>query len=461
MPSRKPWLGRIVVAAAVVGAPVTGAADGKPKKSHLALALWRAATCTVETSVTVFSQTYPSSPSRIVDDKPVIGWTRETLKTQAALLESLTATLALVTGYSGYDDELRGAFSSPDNEKVDARYVDFKELSLRFDHEAFAVTAGKAPIPVGLSTLYRPANRYRIVNTANPMHPDDLGAWQVSVDAFAGDHALRLSLLPFEPRAPSPHRSSRWLGASGESLSLSSTATAQGLMGGATGLTAPDGATPQTVLHNRLGYLLKAQGVFPGVDYFMTAHYGQSSFPTIQNPAGNDFVLETPAAATFSGGVAATQGAWEAHGEALYQLTDGDADQDFVQYVVGITYRETALAERIGFEEIMPVVEYAGDWVTDQQDNPGRTVDSARARPLRNAVLVKVDVKPTDKLTGTLARIQHLSSQDYAQGFGIEYRATDNLTLQAIAVVFGGLDDTPFGRWDRNDHVECRATRTF
>jgi hypothetical protein len=72
-----------------------------------------------------------------------------------------------------------------------------------------------------------------------------------------------------------------------------------------------------------------------------------------------------------------------------------------------------------------------------------------------------VDIKPTDKLTGMVGRAQNVSSGDYAQGFGLEYRPNYNLTLQVIAVAFGGRKDTAFGRWDRNDHIEFRVTRTF
>ena len=131
-----------MMAVVVLGVTVAAAAEPKPKKDPVMLALWRAATCKVEASATAFPQTYPSTPNRIVDDQAAVGWTRQTLKTQAALLDPLTLKLALVTGYAGYEHELRGAFSTPDNEKTYARYVDFKELGLRFDHEAFALTAG-------------------------------------------------------------------------------------------------------------------------------------------------------------------------------------------------------------------------------------------------------------------------------------------------------------------------------
>lgn len=436
------------------------AAASKTTKENALLALVRAATYTVEASLTVFSRTFPENSAQSVDDKHVVGWTKSTVKSQASLMDDLTLKFALSAAYSGYDDERQGVFASPDSEKVYAPYVDFKELFLRYDHKAFAVIVGKAPIPVGLSTLYLPANRYQVVNTANPMHPDDLGAWQTSLDYFLGDNTLRFSILPFETRSPSPFGSSRWLGESGQNLSLSSTASS-GLTGGGTGLTAPEGAAARAVFHHRSGYLLKFSGVVPALDYFLTAYYGPSNFPTIQNPSGNEFVTETPAAVTWSGGLATTHGAWEVHGESLYQLTDGHADQDFVKYVIGTTYRETAWAERIGLQEISPTVEYAGEWVTDQQDNPGQTVDSSKARPLRNSLILKVDIKPTDKLTGTVGRVQNFPSGDSAQGFGLEYRPNDNLTLRALAIIFGGHDDTAFGRWDRNDHVEFRATRTF
>lgn len=436
---------------------------GKTAKENVLSALVRAATATVEASLTVFTRTFPENPVQSVDDKHVVPWTKSTVKSQANLTNDLTVKFALSGAYSGYDDELQGVFASPDSEKAYARYVDFKELFLRYDQSAFAVIVGKAPIPVGLSTLYRPTNRYQTVNTANPMHPDDLGAWQVSLDSFLGDKTLGLSVLPFEERSPSPYGSSRWLGEVGGSVDrvLPSLASGTSLTGGAAGLTVPGGASARVVFRNRPGYLLRFSGVSTGFDYFSTVHYGPSNFFTIQNPPEGEFIAERPAAVTFSGGGATTRGALEVHGESLYQLTDGNDDQDFVKYVVGAIYRETKLAERIGFDEIAPVVEYAGEWVTDEQDNPGLTVNSSTSRPLRNSLLFKVDLMPNDKITCVVAGIRNFTSEDYAQLIGVEYRPNYNLTLKVSAVLFGGPQDAPFGQWDRNDHVEFRVIRTF
>ncbi|OGW91178.1 MAG: hypothetical protein A3D28_04940 [Omnitrophica bacterium RIFCSPHIGHO2_02_FULL_63_14] len=429
---------------------------------HFARDLVRAATYTVEAYTSVFFQTFPSTPTRIVDDKAVVFWTKGTAKSQATLCDGLSVKAALLTVYSGYDDERRGVFASPDSEAVYSRYVDFKELSLRYDQKAFAVTLGKAPITVGLSTLYSPANRYRVLDTSNPMQPEDLGVWQASLDWFLGDNTLRFSVLPVEAHSLFPHGSSRWLGEFGAGFNHSSSGTSAGLgSGGAVGLTLPAEVTARAAFRNRLGSLLKFSGVATGVDYFAAAHYGPSIFPALQNSPQNEFVIETPAAATFSGGATATRGALEIHGESAYQLADGNDDQDFVKYVIGAAYRETVLAERLGLDEITPVIEYAGEWTTDEQDNPGLTVPSEEARPFRNSLLFKIDLMPSDKLTCTIGGIRNFSTDDRAYAMSIEYKPDYNLTFRVAAVAFDGETDTPFGLWDRNDHIAFGVKRTF
>ncbi|MBI4597819.1 MAG: hypothetical protein HY737_05405 [Candidatus Omnitrophica bacterium] len=454
MRRRAAWWGLAALALAGFPSPAGADADRHPLKDFV-----KGATYTVDIFTSFFPQTFVSSPDLIVDDKAVIFWTKALAKSQATLADGLMLKLALYTAYSGFHDEFRGVFASPDSEKPYARYVDFKEASLRYTADRFALLLGRAPITVSLSTLHSPANRYRVLNLTNPMHPDDLGAWQTSLDWFLGDNTLRFSILPFEERSTSPFRSSRWVGESGENFSTTSSSSSSG--GGATGLTAPEGANVRTVFRNRPGFLLKYTGVATSLDYFLTAHYGPGQFQTIQNPSENEFSLEIPSAVTLSAGAAKTQGGLELHGESLYQMTDENADQNFVRYVIGATYRETAWAERIGFDEISPVVEYAGEWVTGQQDNAGTPVNSSQARPFRNSLLFRVDVIPTDKLTFRVGGVRNFTTGDYTQIFALEYKPNYNLTWKAQAAVFGGAADTAFGRWNRNDYFEVGLTRTF
>ena len=89
---------------------------GKTTKENALSALVRAATYTVEASLTVFTRTFPENPVQSVDDKHVVPWTKSAVKSQATLVDHLTVKFALYAAYSGYDDELQGVLASPDSE---------------------------------------------------------------------------------------------------------------------------------------------------------------------------------------------------------------------------------------------------------------------------------------------------------------------------------------------------------
>lgn len=424
--------------------------------------LGHSATYTAEAYTSYFPQTYPSTPVRIVDDRDGVFWSQATVKSQAPLNGTVLFRVKASAAYSSHYNELRGAFRMPDSEKPYAPYVSLKELSLRSDHSAFAVTLGRAPIPLGLATLYSPADRYRVVNSANPMKLDDLGAWQASLDLFLGENTLRLAVLPVEERPPGPHGRSRWVGDVGTDFVQADATAITSLAAGTTGLTIPEPeGSARTIFRNRPGLLAKYSGVVTGADYFAAFHYGPSVYPVMKNPSGNNFIVEIPSAFTTSAGFSKTTGALELHAEGVYQLTEREKDQDFLRYLFGTVYRETAFAERLGLDEVSATVEYAGDWATDEQDKSGYVVNSEKARPLVNSILFRVDFIPSDKWTLLLAGIRNLTGDDYAHGIGVEYRPNDNLTFRAGWAIFGGRQGTPFGRWNRNDHFEVGVVRRF
>ena len=454
-----------LVAAALcwLGVPSPAVAEDHGAKQFLH-DLVSGAAYSLESYATYFPQVYPSSPARAVDDKQGIVWAKGTVKSQAGIGEATTFKLAMSVAGSNESNDFRGAFMSPDSEKPYARHLDVKECSLRYDRKRFAMIAGKAPLPVGLSTIYSPADRYQIVSAANPIRSESLGAWQVALDLFFGDNTLKMAALPIETRSPVAHGRSRWLGESGEDLIQPAAVPlgGGGLVAGSSGLTTSSGETARSVFRNRPGLLVKWSGVVPGIDYFAAAHYGPSLFPVLQNLTGRELIAEAPMATTFSGGASSTVEAWEFHGEGVYQRARHDQDQDFLRYVVGTTYRETRFAEKIGFDEISPTVEYAGELVLDEQDAPGFLSNSAGARPNRNAVLLKVDVMPSDKLTWTVAGAKNLTTEDSVRALVVEYRPNDHLTLKASLVEFDGNNAlSPFGRWDRNDYVEVGVIRRF
>ena len=157
---------------------------------------------------------------------------------------------------------------------------------------------------------------------------------------------------------------------------------------------------------------------------------------------------------TVAGGVAVTIDRWELHGETSYQNTQYGRDQDFGKYLVGFSYRVTDLANALGWEEIQPLMEYAGEWIASDRQDRRYLVNSANARPYRDAVLARIEVKMTEAWRWLVGGSFNFVDRDSSLAAGVEYKFSDNLAFRLDGRHFSGLNDTQLGRWRRNDNLE-------
>jgi hypothetical protein len=447
------------IAGALLHAALTGGGPAWAQEVGPGVELWNNAAYTVETYAAGFSQSYPNA-SRRIDDKAVESWNRFQAESKTGIGRDLTFSFKAFGVLSTQEDERRGVFSEPGYRSARPRTVDLGEAKLRWAQEKFDASLGKILHPVGLSNLFSPANRFNNLDAANPMHPMETGVWSTRADIFVGDDTLAVAVIPWQDRGGEPPRSSRWLGSSGSYDFSSLDRSTLGISADATIET--DDRFQATTPRN-YGYLAHYKGSRPGFDFFGVVHNGPSIYPVLRRDglSGNRFIKETPPALTVAGGVSTTQGAWSYYTEAAFQNTYAGRDQDFVKYVLGVSYRETDLAERIGFEEIMPVVEYAGEGIYGRQDDPSYVADSRSARPGRNTVLMRLALRESDKLTYTVGGARNLETRDLMWTAGAEYKFTDSLKGRADLRVFTGPENTEYGRWSRNDHVEIGLIYKF
>ena len=209
-------------------------------------------------------------------------------------------------------------------------------------------------------------------------------------------------------------------------------------------------------------YLLKYAGTREGYDFYGALHYGPSAYPVLkQNVKALRFAKEFPLSVSPGFGISVTSGAWLFTGEAIYQHTLGNMDQDFLKYYLEASVRETDIANYLGFDEIKPIVGYAGEKVIDQQSAAIYTVDSFYARPNRDSFMVRVEVQHTDDISYGFAHTRSFTNDDYAYAIAVEYRPTDNLTVQLKGILFGGELNTHLGRFRRNDNIEIGVIQKF
>lgn len=397
--------------------------------------------------LSTFSAYYPMDLSRADADDDAVGlWSRLMMTSQTDFTESLRLKVKMYGVFSNSDGDHGGAFTAPHQTSTRARYVDFARLALSYDADDFAVTVGRSELSSGLATLYSPADRYETTYGAMPMHVFKTGVWQARLDVPIEDDTVTFAVVPYDNRSSVPNRKSRWVGNSGSFLF-------SGLnIGANTELDEPFRDSEP----DDWGYLIKYKAARSGYDFFASAHHGPAAYPVVLHRTPLDrFAIAYPIANTVAGGPAVTIDHWEVHGEASYQNTLHDADQDFGKYVVGASYRDSDLAGWLGWEEIQPIVEYAGEWITSKRQDRAFAATSVTARPYRDAMLARIEARFDDAWRVLVGGSYNLVDRDSTVAAGLEYKHTDNLTFLLSLRHFNGDSDTQFGRWRRNDHVEA------
>lgn len=385
-------------------------------------------------------------------------WGHLTVTGKEFIGENWAFDVRLEAGVSTYQGEERGVFTAPGSRSGQGRYLDVSQLSLSYLGDTGEVLAGKAGLEFGLAELYSPTDLYSRSNLSNPLHPVDQGVWQIRGDLYFGTDRVTAVVLPVDEAAPSAPYRSRWVGNSGDS-SFSSLKI-PGVPSGVRVKTEDDhrGSHPA-----EWGYLLRYQGVGEGVDYFVSGYVGPSPYPVLktQTLLAGQFTKERPQVTIASGGFAVTEGGWKLYGEGLSYRAAGGKDDAFIRGLIGAKYRETQLANRLGLEEISPVLEYSNEWIREAQSNPQYGASSETARPNPSNLLANLEFKVDSHWTFGGGYNRNMRADDETRAIFVRYQPQDNLSLLLSGTDFRGRSDTQFGRHADNDVVELSVTYKF
>ena len=402
-----------------------------------------------------FDDDFPNDD--VVDDSKSAFLGRLKVESSAVLNDRWSFNASLLLQGSTYEDDLRGVFARPGTNERKGRILELKEAYLTFEEDEYDISLGKSLNAVGLSELFSPANRFGLVDAIHPMYLEELGLWKATFNYYVEDDSMSYSLMPFHERSPRPDGRSRWLGSSGDSTFFE--------LDPELGID-PEG-NPQLEDEFRSstdleswGHLLQYNAVREGFDYFGLVHYGPTLYSVVKKEGGIDKKYN-PLAVTLAAGLAKTVEEWKLYAEAAYQNTLKSEDEDFVKYVLGVSYRETEFAEKVGLEEISPIIEYAGEIVTNPQLADNFTVNSKKSRPGRNTLFLRVDFRRNDKWTGVFAVAHNIPTRDNFLTGLIQYSYIDNLKFNLERRMFSGRDDTQFGRWEANDYIGLNTEYKF
>lgn len=334
----------------------------------------------------------------------------------------------------------RGVFGSPNAKDVNARYVDFDTLFLRWEQPSHDVVLGKAELSQGVGTMVSPADIHGNAYGVMPQDAYNIGTWQARFNYYRGDDVASITVVPFDQKNSSPGDKSRWQGP-----------------GGMFGFDLEGMGEPELLFRDasprNWTYLAQYKAVRSGYDWFVSASRGHAGQPVVRR-APLDLEYYFPQVATASAGGTATKGRWKLYGEASYQHSLNRDDQNRLHYMAGISYRETQFANSVGIDEIEPALEYVNEWITREQRSGRRfAFDSSSVRPFREAILGRVDVRIDNDWSTYGGATYNFVDGDRSFAAGGEYKPTDSFKMQLDLMHFGGSEDTQFGRWRSNGNV--------
>jgi len=411
-------------------------------------------TADADYTLELFSAWFPQHhSSATVDDSDFEIWSRITMDSVIDMNDDWTFNYSLYAGYSSQRAEMDQLTQNQFDRNLSPSYIDFNSISVSTYGDDTAVSLGKEIIELGYSEIYSPVNVFGRENLSNPMHVKHVGVWQVAGEYYIEDDTFSGTIMPVEQQSYTPPDTSRWLGDTPNynfyDLGIPTTASTSN--------------NYHEFAPKNFGYLLKYDAARDGYDYFVSLYHGPSPYFVLTGTSllGTEFGIERPLVTAPAVGITSTIDEWALYGEAIFQLASGDKDQDFLKYVMGASYRESEFANMLGLDEIKPIIEYAGEAVTDKQTAGGYLDDSSGGRPNRDSLLVQLEVQHTDDLTYVFGYTKNFRDKDYSYALGGEYRLNDSLALRASAIMFGGDENTHLGRWRRNDNVEIGLIYQF
>ncbi|KPJ82039.1 MAG: hypothetical protein AMS17_19175 [Spirochaetes bacterium DG_61] len=295
------------------------------------------------------------------------------------------------------------------------RYLELNEIYLRWYQEEYDLTIGKKVFKNGITPLYSPADRYSPKDYNDPLDTKELGIWQVQADYYYKNIVMTGAILPVYQASKNPHEDSRWIGSSADFKFP--------------GLPFRVEEDIPRVAFSNISYFGRVKATAWGWDLFASAYHGLMLKVENEDAIVDDLIdpamfqamgvtKDVVKVGNIAMGFTTTYNKWEFHGEGLYNYSYRSKDDNYLNYVGGVTYNIDDMAKKIFMEQIEITVDYAGEWLMKKQSARGYISSSENSRFGRNDLIGRMNVKLI---------------------VGVEE--------------FNGPNDSYFGRWDKNDRV--------
>lgn len=299
-----------------------------------------------------------------------------------------------------------------------------------------------------LALLYPLTDRYAARDFNDPVNPKIFGQWQVRADYYLNDWQFGAAVLPVYQPQKVPGYESRWWIRDIEPL------LGEPLPPDAGGQV--HRSAPVTSWENT-GILLTLRTRRPQWDAFTTLYHGYTRYTAarLEKPAADNYqvTLEYLPGLEWSGGLSTVFGSVELHSEALYHRSYSGRDDEYINGLIGFTWRPNRLAEWLRCSQACLIVEYAREHVLEEQDPELGYVSSSKPfRFGKNTLFSEFTVEMTARDTAALTYFYNFDSRGSFTRLWGGRRFRNAVHLKLVLELFAG-DGLYFGTWERNDRI--------
>jgi hypothetical protein len=354
------------------------------------------------------------------------------------------------------EDTWIGGMQWPQDNDYERRHIEVGELYFSLFQTNSDLTLGKKYFKNGVSTLYSPANRYSAYDFHDPLQPKEFGRWQLKLDHYVQDVTLTGAILPVHQSSKFPGSSSRWVVLyDPDEVSESVQDYLDFVNFGDLEFDDFEDITIKTetpdVEFENVSYFGRAKTTFRGYDVFLSGYYGLSSYQVLEKISEDEYVAKYTKVYNLATGFSTTYNKFEFHAEGLYSYSEDSEDDDFLSYVVGMTYKMDDMAKKIFLDQIWVTGEYAGEWLIDEQSADDFVISSEDIRVGTDDIIGRLDFRVNDDLNFEVYLNFELKNDGLFQRYQGTYKFRKGISLTLALDLFSGDEESYYGRWEENN----------
>ena len=357
------------------------------------------------------------------------------------------------------DDTYQGVTHWPMDQDNYRRYFELNELYAFFSGENIDFTIGKKLFNTGICTLFSPSDRFSPADLHDPLDPKQFGIWQIKTDYYLDDSKFEFAIIPVYTDYKSPEEDSRWWGDTSHSL------TVQSFINNLNKVVRNFITTEDpNISWDYVSYFAKYKTTINGWDLFLSTSSGPSPYSVLKID-WFELVEKKIRVNTLATGFSTTMGDFEIHGEVLYNRSEKNKDDDYINYVIGFNYTINDYARYFLMEEILLTLEYAKEHIVDKQDSFLYILSSKYGRLGTNDLFLRMQFKYNESLKFENMFHYKISDSAWMNRFEMSYRFKEGWTFTGAVEVFESNDDTinfagqlfydniSYAQWDKNDRI--------